>query len=51
MAADFKNFFDLSFIGSVGFDGHLIHKSLASILFASAGLGGGCSDDEYQQIV
>ena len=43
--------FDLCFIGSVGFDDHLIDKSLASILFASASLGGGCSDDVYQQIV
>jgi len=29
----------------------LIDKSLASILFASASLGGGCSDGAYQQIV
>jgi len=45
------NFFDLCFIGSVGFHDHLIYESLASILFASVSLGGGCSDGVYQQIV
>jgi hypothetical protein len=44
-------FFNLCFIGSVGFDDHLTDSSLASILFASTSLGGGCSAGEYQQIV
>jgi hypothetical protein len=43
VAADCLNFFNLCFIGSVGFDDHLTDSSLASILFASAGFGGGCS--------
>jgi hypothetical protein len=47
----FKIFFDLCFIGSVGFDDHLIDESLASILFASASFGGNCSAGAYQQIV
>ena len=48
----FKFFFNLCFIGSVGFDDHLTDKSLASILFASASFGGGgCSAGVYQQIV
>jgi len=51
VTADFKKFFDLCFIGSVGFDDHLIDSSLASILFVSVGLGGCCSDGVYQQIV
>jgi len=51
VAADFLNFFDLCFIGSVGFDDHLIDSSLASILFASASFGGGWSDGVYQQVV
>ena len=52
MAADFKKeFFDLCFIGSVGFDDHLTNSSLASILFASADFGGDCSAGAYQQIV
>jgi hypothetical protein len=51
VAADFyKEFFDLCFIGSVGFDDHLTNSSLASILLASAGFGGG-SAGTYQQIV
>ena len=37
-------FFDLRFIGSVGFNGHLSDSSLVSIFFASAGLGTDCSD-------
>jgi len=41
-------FFDLCFIGFVGFDDHLTDSS--SILFASAGFGGGCSANVYQQI-
>jgi hypothetical protein len=41
-------FFDLCFIGSVGFDDHLTDLSLASILFASAGFGAGCSAGVYQ---
>jgi len=46
-----KEFFDLCFIGSVGFDDHLVDLSFASILLASAsfGGGGGCSW-AYQQI-
>ena len=48
----FKFFFNLYFIGSVGFDDHLTDSSLASILFASASFGGGgCSSSAYQQIV
>ena len=43
MAPDFLIFFNLCFIGSVGLDDHLTDSSLASILFASAGLGGGWS--------
>jgi hypothetical protein len=43
-------FFDLCFIGPVGFDDHLTDASLARTLFASAGFGGGCSDGAYQQI-
>jgi len=35
----------------VGFDDHLTDSSLASILFASAIFGGGCSTGAYQQIV
>jgi hypothetical protein len=35
----------------VGFDDHLTDSSLASILFASASFGGGCSAGAYQQIV
>jgi hypothetical protein len=52
VAADFlKEFFDLCFIGSAGFGDHLTDSSFAGILFASAGFGGGCSSDAYQQIV
>jgi hypothetical protein len=51
VAADFLIFFNLCFIGSVGFDDHLTDSSLASILFASASLGGGCSAGVYHQIV
>jgi hypothetical protein len=51
VAADCLNFFNLCFIGSVGFDDHLTDSSLASILFASAGFVGGCSAGVYQQIV
>jgi hypothetical protein len=47
----FKFFFNFCFIGSVGFDDHLTDSSLASILFASTGLGGGCSAGVYHQIV
>jgi hypothetical protein len=43
-------FFNLCFIGPVGFDDHLIDSS-SSILFASASFGGGCSAGVYQQIV
>jgi hypothetical protein len=46
-----QKFFDLWLIGSVGFDDRLIDSSLASILFTSASLGGGCSDGVYQQYV
>jgi len=46
----FVTIFDLCFIGSVGFDGHLTDSSLTSILFASAGLGAGCSAAVYQKI-
>jgi hypothetical protein len=46
-----KNFLISLFIGSVGFDDHLSDSSLATILFASASYGGGCSADAYQQIV
>ena len=45
-----KFFFNLCFIGSVGFDDHLIDESLPSSLFISASLGGSCSDGVYQQI-
>jgi hypothetical protein len=38
-------------IGFVGFDGHFTDEPLASILFASARFGGGCSAGAYQQIV
>jgi len=41
-------FFDLCFIGSVGFDDHLTDSSLESILFASAGFGAGRSAGGYQ---
>ena len=51
MAADCLNFFNLCFIGSVGFDDHLTDSSFASILFASARFEGGCSSGAYQQIV
>jgi hypothetical protein len=51
VAADFLIFFNPCFIGSVGFDDHLTDSSLASILFASANLGGGCSAGVYHQIV
>ena len=44
-------FFDLCFIGPVGFDDHLTDASLASTFFASAIFGGGCCDGAYQQIV
>ena len=47
----FKFFFNLCFIGSIGFDDHLTESSLASVLFASASLGGGWSAGAYQQIV
>jgi hypothetical protein len=50
VVADFLKFFNLCFIGSVHFDGHLTNKPLASILFASAGFGSSCSADAYQQI-
>jgi hypothetical protein len=43
-------FFDLCFIGSVGFDDYLTDSSLASILFASAGFGAGCSAGVYRLI-
>ncbi len=42
----FGDIFDLWFIGSVGFNDYLTDKSLASILFASAGSGAGCSAGE-----
>jgi hypothetical protein len=45
-----EDFFNLCFIGPVGFDDHLIDSS-SSILFASASFGGGCSAGVYQQIV
>jgi hypothetical protein len=51
VAAEFLIFFNLCFIGSIGFDDHLIESSLASILFASASLGGGWSAGAYQQIL
>jgi hypothetical protein len=41
-------FFDLCFIGSVGFDNHWTDSSAASILFASAGFGAACSVGAYQ---
>jgi hypothetical protein len=44
-------FLDLCFIGSIGFDDHLTDSSLAMFLFASAGLGEGCSAGVCQQIV
>ena len=47
----FLKFFYLCFIGPVGFDEHWPDESLASILFASASFGGGCSAGTYQQIV
>ena len=47
----FKKFFNLCFIGPVGFDDHLTDSSLASFLFASSSFGGGCSAGVYQQIV
>jgi len=47
----FLIFFNLCFTGSVGFDDHLTDSSLASILFAAASVGGGCSAGAYQQIV
>ena len=43
-------FSDLCFIGSDDFDDYLTDSSLASILFASAGFGAGCSAGVYQQI-
>ena len=46
-----KFFFDLCFIGSVGFGDHLTVLLLATTLFASASFGGGCSAGAYQQIV
>jgi hypothetical protein len=45
-----NKFFYLCFIGSVGFDSHLTDLSVASVLFASASFGGGCSAGAYQQI-
>jgi len=51
VAADFNFFFNLCFIGPVGFDEHWTDSSLASILFASASFGGGCSAGACQQIV
>jgi hypothetical protein len=52
VAADFlKEFFDLCFIGSVGFGDHLTDPSFASIWLVSASFGGGCSSSAYQQIV
>jgi hypothetical protein len=51
VAADFLIFFYPCFIGSVGLDDHWTDSSLASILFASASLGGGWSAGPYQQIV
>jgi hypothetical protein len=47
----FYFFFNPCFIGSIGFDDHFTESSLASILFASASLGGGWSAGAYQQIV
>jgi len=47
----FKFFFNLCFIGSIGFDDHLTDSSLASVLFVSASFGGGWSAGAYQQIV
>jgi hypothetical protein len=44
----FVTIFDLSFIGSVGFDDHLTDSSPARILFASHGFGAGCSAGVYQ---
>jgi hypothetical protein len=44
-------FFNLCFIGSVGFDDHSNDESLASILFVSASFGGGCSAGAYRQIL
>ena len=49
--ADFLIFFNLYFIGSIGFDDHLTDSSLASVLFVSASFGGGWSAGAYQQIV
>jgi len=46
----FGDTFFLCFIESVGFDDHLTDSSLASISFASAGFGAGCSAGVYQQI-
>jgi hypothetical protein len=51
VAADFLIFFNPCFIGSVGLDDHWTDSSLASILFASASLGGGCSAGVHHQIV
>jgi hypothetical protein len=51
VAADFLIFFNLCFIGSVGFDDHLTDSSLVSILFASTSLGGAYSAGACQQIV
>jgi hypothetical protein len=48
VAADFyKEFFDLCFIASVGFDDHLIDLLFASILLAPASFCGGCSSGAY----
>jgi len=44
-------FFDLYFIGSVGFGDHLTDPSFASILLVSASFGGVGSSCAYQQIV
>jgi len=46
----FGDTFFLCFIESVGFDDHLTDSSSASISFASAGFGAGCSAGVYQQI-
>jgi len=51
VAADFYFFLNLCFSGSVGLDDHLTDQPLASILFASVSLGGGCFARAYQKIV
>jgi len=52
VVADFlKEFFDLCFIGSVGFGDHFTDSSFVSILFASVGFVAGSSVCVYQQVV